>query len=171
MDTDLVPWNGPSDGKSQGSDAVEVITETAEDGQEDGSDKGEQSSIDRLHALEDADIQEWVTKQIPPGQCIFINSLNVSPSYQSSGVGSTLLQYGNAIADRLRSSIWVHSSHQAFKAYQKAGFEVRRTPDLDLDEYTPRPPQNDEEVMEEKDSGKWGRYIIRYMERIPEKRE
>lgn len=170
MDTDLVPWNGPSDGKPQGSDAVEVITEAAEDGQEDGSDKGEQSSIDRLHALEDADIQEWVTK-IHPGPCIFINSLNVSPSYQSRRVGITLLQYGNAIADRLSLSMWVHSSHQAFKAYQKAGFEARRILDLDLDQYAPRAPRDDEEVVGEKGSGKWGKYIIRYMERIPEKKE
>lgn len=150
---------------------MEVTTEAADDGEGNSSGRGAQNSINRLHALEDADIQEWVVKQIPPGQCIFINSLNVSPSYQSRGVGSTLLQYDKAITDRLCLFTWVHSSHQAFKAYQKAGFEVRRTLDLDLDEYAPTPPQNDEEVMGEKGSGKWGRYIIRYMEGIPEKKE
>jgi hypothetical protein len=39
---------------------------------------------------------------------------------------------------------------------------------IDLDEYAPREPGEGEEVMGEKGSGIWGRYIIRYMQRTPQ---
>lgn len=169
LDQNLIPFEGPRDEKPSASEG-ELPTKSSDavgNELENGKDTKEKSSIERLHALEDADIQDWVDNQIPKDKpCIFINGLIVSPEYQSRGVGSALLQYGNDIADKLNLSIWVHSSHQAYEAYKKAGFEVVRVLDLDLDEYAPRPPREDEMVME-KGSGKWGKYIIRYMQRTP----
>lgn len=52
MDTDLIPWNGPSDDKPKDSMPVEIT----EDGEGNSNDKGEQSSINHPYALEDADI-------------------------------------------------------------------------------------------------------------------
>lgn len=168
----VVPWDGPGDERpaenataTDSTGAAEVETE----GREETKGKG---SIDRLHALERADIQDWVDNQIPSDTpCMFVNGLIVSPSHQSRGVGSALLQHGNAIADSLGLAIWVHSSHQAYEAYKKAGFEVERVLDIDLDEYAPRGPREGEEVMGDKGSRRWGRYIIRYMRRMPKKQQ
>jgi hypothetical protein len=77
------------------------------------------------------------------------------------GVGSALIQYGNNIADTLGLFMWVHSSDQAWRAYAKFGFKVVGELDVDLDEYAPSPPED--EGM----GGMWGRYVIRYMERLP----
>lgn len=170
VDQNLVPWVGPGDEKPMEVEPVANATKMEANERKDSEEIGQESSIDRLHALEDADIQDWVNNQIPSNTpCIFINGLIVSPSNQSRGVGSALLQYGNAIADSLGLSIWVHSSHQAYEACKKAEFEAVRVLDLDLDEYAPRGPREGEEVMGEKGSGKWGRYIIRYMQRTPKK--
>jgi GNAT superfamily N-acetyltransferase len=170
VDQNVIPRDGPNDEKPLKEELVTKSPKPKVAGNEhkDGQDGGEEDSLQRLDALEQADIDDWMQNQIPPNQpCIFINGLLVSPSHQSRGVGSALLQYGNATADRLKLPIWVHSSHQAYEAYKKAGFQVVRVLDIDLDEYAPRGPMEGEEVMGEKGSGIWGRYIIRYMQRIP----
>ncbi|KAI1416953.1 acyl-CoA N-acyltransferase [Hypoxylon sp. FL1857] len=171
LDQELIPWNGPGDAKP----AAEEREQTQENSQGNTSEdkkNGEEkeNSIDRLHALEDADMQYWLSNLVPTDTpCMFIVGLIVSPSHQSRGVGSALIQHGNAIADDLGLSIWLHSSHQAYEAYKKFGFETVRKLDIDLDEYAPRGPEEGEEVMGEKGSGKWGRYVIRYMKRLPKK--
>ncbi|KAI1370365.1 acyl-CoA N-acyltransferase [Hypoxylon crocopeplum] len=169
LDPSLVPWSGPRDAK--------LVEEQQEQGMSDGSksqdkkdgrEEKEDDPIKRLHALEDADMEFWITKIVPADKpCIFLVGLIVSPLHQSRGVGSALIRHGNAIADNLGLDIWVHSSHQAYEAYKKSGFKTVKELDIDLDEYAPRPPEEGEEVMGEKGSGKWGRYIIRYMKRTP----
>ncbi|KAK4216776.1 hypothetical protein QBC37DRAFT_416162 [Rhypophila decipiens] len=146
------------------------------------------NKIQRLHDLEDEDMQAWMSSIVPPGPCIFVTGLIVAPGYQSRGVGSRLLQKLNETADAMGLCVWVHSSHQAYRAYHKAGFEVTRVLELDLDEWATRGPREDEAVMgdlnldgtrqggelggnglEEGEQGqrKWGRYIIRYLKREP----
>ncbi|KAI0155017.1 acyl-CoA N-acyltransferase [Xylariaceae sp. FL1272] len=164
---DLVPWNGPSDEKPETEVAKTESDNAAEhtDAEPEGGHK-ENSSIDRLHAIEDADMQYWIKDLLPSDMpCVLVQGLIVSPSHQSRGVGSALLQYGNAMADGLGLPVWVHSSHQAYEVYRKAGFKTVRELDIDLDEYAPRAPREDEDVMGEKGCGKWGRYVIRYMRR------
>ncbi|KAI1771014.1 acyl-CoA N-acyltransferase [Hypoxylon cercidicola] len=159
LDPGLIPWVGPGDTKP--------MAEEREKGQEKGEipkdenkkDDGEvgKDSIDRLHALEDADMQYWLSNLVSADMpCVIIIGLIVSPSYQSRGVGSALIQHGNHIADDLGLSVWVHSSHQAYEAYKKYGFEAVRELDINLDEYAPRGPEDGEEVMGEKGSGSWG---------------
>ncbi|KAI1806813.1 acyl-CoA N-acyltransferase [Daldinia bambusicola] len=160
LDPALVPWNGPEDTKPMEGDREQWQGRNdglkTEDEQKDIEERTE-NSIDRLHALEDADMQCWVSNIVPSDTpCIFIVGLIVSPSHQSRGVGSALIQHGNSIADNLGFSVWVHSSHQAYEAYKKFGFEVTRELDIDLDEYAPRGPTEEEHVMGEKGSGKWG---------------
>ncbi|KAI0108453.1 acyl-CoA N-acyltransferase [Daldinia grandis] len=172
LDPALVPWNGPGDAKPEGGERER--RQTGDDESENKNEKedaeGKESSIDRLHALEDADMRFWLSDLVPSDiPCVFVVGLTVSPSHQSRGVGSALMRYGNVIADDLGLSIWVHSSHQAYEAYKKSGFETMRELKIDLDEYAPRGPVEGEEVMGEKGSGRWGRYIIRYMRRIPKK--
>lgn len=168
VDERLIPWRGPGDRKP----ADEEQGKYDESGNEDKKDSGEireEDSIDLLHALENKDMQYWLSAVIPPDTpCMFIVGLIVSPLHQSQGVGSTLIQYGNTIANNLGLFIWVHSSHQAYEAYKKSGFEAVRELDIDLDEYAPRGPRDGEEVMGEKGRATWGRYVIRYMKRIPE---
>lgn len=133
---------------------------------------GEGDPIERLHALEEADMKHWMQNIVPEvTPCMFVVGLVVSPGYEGRGIGSTLLRHGNAIADERGLSIWVRSSHQAYAAYRKAGFETRRELKIDLDEYAPPPPRRGEatmaEIMGQKDNNRWGEYIIRYMERKP----
>lgn len=161
---DLIPWTGPTDTKPEEKPQDET-TEKAEP-----ETTKEPDSIDRLHAMEDEDMQYWQDNIIPAKQpCMVVLGLGVAPAFQSRGVGTALLRHGNAIADRLGVPTWVHSSHQAVEAYGKAGFEPVRVLDVDLDEYAPRPPTDDEPVMGEKGSGKWGHYVIKYMRREPRK--
>ncbi|KAK8141024.1 hypothetical protein G3M48_001020 [Beauveria asiatica] len=160
-----IPWIGPADAKPQEqgpkSEAGDKVTR--EPGQTLKPD-----AIERPHALEDKDMQYFQYKVIPAGEpCITVMGLAVAPAHQSPGVGSALLGNGNTIADRLRLTIWAHSSHQAVDAYGKAGFEPVRVLHLDLDEYEPRPLGDNEPVMGNKRSGKWGHYVIQYMKREP----
>ncbi|KAI0188397.1 hypothetical protein F4808DRAFT_307004 [Astrocystis sublimbata] len=131
----------------------------------------EADPIERLHALEEADTQYWLQNLVPlDTPCMFVVGLAVSPSHEGKGIGTALLRHGNAIADAHRLSIWAHSSHQAYAAYSKAGFETRRELRIDLDNYAPRPPHDGEATMtgsSQDDAGRWGQYVIRYMERMP----
>ncbi|KAJ6779435.1 hypothetical protein PWT90_10267 [Aphanocladium album] len=163
---ELVPWIGPSDAKPP-SEPKETDTGAKT---EKPSEDREPDSIDRLHAMEDEDMQYFQHKLIPANEpCMIIMGLAVAPAHQSKGVGRVLISHGNAIADSLGLPIWVHSSHQAVEAYGKGGFEPVRMLDIDLDEYAPRPPKDDEPVMGDKGGGKWGHYVIKYMKREPKK--
>ncbi|KAF3058728.1 hypothetical protein GL218_05489 [Daldinia childiae] len=141
LDPALVPWNGPGDTKPAEEEQERRQTKNDETDEHECAEGKEKNSIDRLHALEDADMQLWLSDLVPSDTpCIFVIGLTVSPSYQSRGVGSALLRYGNSIADDLGLSMWVHSSHQAYEAYKKFGFETTKELDIDLDEYAPRGP-------------------------------
>lgn len=134
-----------------------------------GDEAEEGDPIGRLHALEEADTQYWLQNLVPADTpCMFVVGLAVSPSHEGRGIGRVLLGHGNTIADERRLAIWVHSSHQAYAAYSKAGFEMRRELRIDLDDYAPRPPRDGEATMAvagQDDDGRWGQYVIRYMER------
>ncbi|KAM7184637.1 hypothetical protein V8F33_012883 [Rhypophila sp. PSN 637] len=165
LDDQLLPATTPDA-------AINTIVTTAEDENTTADDEEttnkNNNKIQRLHDLEDEDMQTWMSSIIPPGSCIFVTGLIVAPGYQSRGVGSRLLQKLNETADAMGLCVWVHSSHQAYRAYHKAGFEVTRILELDLDEYATRGPREDEAVMGDLNlEGKWGRYIIRYLKREP----
>jgi GNAT superfamily N-acetyltransferase len=169
VDQELVPYRAPSDEKPAEDEKPTAQENGAKEKEkEKEKEHREKDSIDRLHEMEDADMQHWLNNIIPSTTpCMIILGLTVSPEYQSRGVGTALLSHGNAIADKLGLEIHVHSSHQAYEAYRKSAFEAVRVLDVDLDEYAPRPPQAGEPVMEGGGDGKWGHYIIRYMERKP----
>jgi ribosomal protein S18 acetylase RimI-like enzyme len=121
--------------------------------------------ISRLQDLTNADMERWMEIFMPPGtKCMYIVGLSVSPSYQGRGVGTALLKWGTGIADKFGVFAWVHSSDDeaAWKLYQKHGFEIAGILDVDLDEYAPAPPP-----IEEGEGAVWGRYVFRYMKRLP----
>ncbi|KAJ6781357.1 hypothetical protein PWT90_02768 [Aphanocladium album] len=124
--------------------------------------KEETDPIKRLVALTDADMNAWMDEVMPAGtKCLFIIGLTVSPKYQGRGVGSALLRWGTQICDDNGVFAWVHSSDPAWGMYQKSGFEVIRSLDIDLDEYAPcKPPGEGEDA-------KWGHYVFRYMKYFP----
>lgn len=114
--------------------------------------------VKKLEAMTDADMENWMQFIMPEGtKCMFVVSLSVAPRYQRHGVGSTLLKWGTDIADKSDIFIWVHSSEDAWTAYQKMGFETVRILDVDLDEWAPGPPPYEGEAA------KWGHYVFRYM--------
>jgi GNAT superfamily N-acetyltransferase len=125
----------------------------------------EEDSVNRLEAMTDADMKHWMETLMPPGtQCMFVVSLSVSPEFQGRGVGGGLLRWGTDTADRFGVFIWVHSSESAWRTYAKHDFEVVGTLDVDLDAWAPRPPP-------EGDGDLWGRYVFRYMKRLPKARQ
>ncbi|KAL6870293.1 acyl-CoA N-acyltransferase [Trichoderma novae-zelandiae] len=114
--------------------------------------------IERLQALTGADLDAWQKEVMPPGtKCLVVIGLSVSPKFQRRGIGSALLRWGTKICDEAGVFAWVHSSEPAWRIYEKAGFEVIRCLDVDLDEYAPCPPPN------EGPDAKWGHYVFRYM--------
>ncbi|KAI1387106.1 uncharacterized protein F4822DRAFT_273758 [Hypoxylon trugodes] len=166
LDPELIPWRGPEDLKP----TKDTNKQTQGKNLETSEPEKRVDSITRLHALEDIDMQDWISNMVSAEKsCMIVVGLIVAPSYQSRGVGGALMRHGNTMADGLGLPIWVHSSHQAFEAYKKYGFVAARQLDIDLDEYAPRGPEEGEEVMGDKGSGRWGRYIIRYMKRVPKK--
>ncbi|KAF2646840.1 acyl-CoA N-acyltransferase [Massarina eburnea CBS 473.64] len=176
-----IPWAGPTDSQPLEKDAKHELREREIEARGSGENEGDEvvkaeswdtSGIDRLHALEDTDMQHMMAVLMPEGtSCMYILGLIISPSHQSLGVGSALIQHGAAIADKLGLFTWVHSSNQAWRAYSKFGFEVVSTLDVDLDQYAPRSPRMGECVMRDnggKEGGNWGRYVIRHMKRMPQ---
>ncbi|KAI0532830.1 acyl-CoA N-acyltransferase [Xylaria digitata] len=157
------PSRGTSDEKKAAGDG-----QVAEPDKLEGGGEAEEDPIERLHFLEEADVQYWLQNLAPKDtSCMFVVGLTVSPSYQGRGIGSALLRHGNVIAEERGLSIWVHSSHKAYAAFRKAGFETRRELRINLDDYAPRAPRDGEPTMAEKHDGRWGEYVIRYMERKP----
>jgi GNAT superfamily N-acetyltransferase len=115
--------------------------------------------INSLDEWESADMRHWEEVLMPHGsKCIIINGLQVAPAAQGKGVGGTLVKWAADEADRRGVHMWVHSSEGAFRVYEKNGFDVVGTLDVDMDAYAPSPPP---------DGGDWGRYLIRYMRRLP----
>ena len=118
----------------------------------------EKDPIKRLVKLTDDDMNAWMEEVMPDGtRCMYIVGINVAPEYQGKGVGSALLKWGKDVCDDKGIFAWVHSSELAWRMYQKVGFEIIRTLDVDLDKYAPCPPPNEGE------GAKWGHYVFRYM--------
>ena len=59
----------------------------------------------------------------------------VIPEYQRQGIGSLLLQWGLKKADGLRAKIWLSSTLKAASTYEKHGWKVVQTYDVDLGKY------------------------------------
>ncbi|KAJ5808037.1 hypothetical protein N7474_009306 [Penicillium riverlandense] len=124
----------------------------------------DESPIKQLERITDADLRRWMDKVMPDGtRCMFVISLCVSPKWQGKGVGASLLHWGTQTADAVGAFIWVHSSEGAWRMYQKHGFEILETLDVDLDRYAPSPLLNNRGGIE-----KWGHYVFRYMKRLPQ---
>lgn len=118
----------------------------------------EDDPIKRLEALTSGDLDAWQKEVMPEGtKCLIVVGLSVSPKFQRRGIGSALLRWGTSICDQKGVFAWVHSSEPAWRAYEKAGFQVIRSLDVDLDEYAPCSPPN------EGPDAKWGHYVFRYM--------
>ncbi|KAI1483107.1 hypothetical protein F4774DRAFT_406275 [Daldinia eschscholtzii] len=108
-DPALVPWTGPKDTKPLVGDREQLQRKNyglKTEYEQKGTEERKENCIERLNALEDADMQYWLSNLVPSDTpCIFVAGLVVSPSYQSRGVGSALLRYGNSIADNLGLSM------------------------------------------------------------------
>ncbi|UKZ66980.1 uncharacterized protein TrAtP1_008144 [Trichoderma atroviride] len=125
---------------------------------EQGAPEPEDDPIKRLETLTSGDLDAWQKEVMPEGtKCLIVVGLSVSPKFQRRGIGSALLRWGTSICDQKGVFAWVHSSEPAWRAYEKAGFQVIRSLDVDLDEYAPCSPPN------EGPDAKWGHYVFRYM--------
>lgn len=134
----------------------------SEDAKSEAEKNRENNPIQKLIALQDADIKVWMDEVMPEGvRCLYVAGLHVAPRHQGRGVGSALLRFGTKFCDENGVFAWVHSSEMAWKAYEKSGFQVIRSQDCDLDAYAPMPPPN------EGPDAKWGHYILRYMMYFP----
>ncbi|KAI0484942.1 hypothetical protein GGR56DRAFT_669447 [Xylariaceae sp. FL0804] len=103
-------------------------------------------------------------------ECLYVGGLCVDPPHGGRGVGSALLRWGTARADRAGVFCWVHSSEAGWPTFARHGFEVVDRLTVDLDEWAaPRRRRRSSEggeVAEEK-RAVWGEYTFRYMVRQP----
>jgi acylphosphatase len=74
-------------------------------------------------------------------------------------VGSALIGWGTRIADKEGVSCWVHSLDNGRVAIQKMGFEEAGRLEVGLDDFSGAVRN------EEREDGKWGKYVFRYMRR------
>lgn len=120
----------------------------------------DEDSISRLCAMENADMKHWQEVLMPPGtKCMIVVAFYVDPRFQSRGCGSAMLKWVTGVADRLGVFLWAHSSEGAWKTFERHGFNVVGTLDIDLDTWAPSPPKNEGE------GEIWGHYVCRYMKR------
>lgn len=59
----------------------------------------------------------------------------VHPDYQRRGIGSKLLQWGKEKGDALGAKIWISSTPQARPVYEKNGWKVVESHEIDLDKH------------------------------------
>lgn len=127
----------------------------------------EDDIIKRETEMTNADMNHWMAKLMPPGtKCMYLIGLNVAPRYQRRGIGQTMLNWGADVADKSGVFTWVHSSEGAWKMYEKAGFDVIGSLDINLDDWAPAPAP-----AEEGEGAIWGHYVLRYMKRLPKVRK
>jgi GNAT superfamily N-acetyltransferase len=151
-----IPRTDP--GPRPASPAVEIENQDSSESLE------KEEGIKQLEQRTNEDMKKRQGLLMSPGtKCMFILMFMVSPIHQGKGVGSALLKWGTDVADQIGTFIWVHSSERAWKVFQSRGFEVAYTLDIDLDEYAPFPPAKGVG----KEDGTWGRYVFRYMKRLP----
>jgi ribosomal protein S18 acetylase RimI-like enzyme len=153
-----------------GADEEEPAKEAAADDGGAGEPEAEMPGAARISELQDmtnAHRSEYWEKMMPKGsKGVYIICVSVDPAYQGQGIGSALIRWGTAQADRFGVICMVHSSEAGWKAFQKQGFEVGEHLTFNLDEWAPRPPKKGELNG---DLGKWGEYTFRYMVRQPVK--
>lgn len=159
FEADDIPHTDP--GQGEGWEGVLASLQSEEKGDRDGDEKDDRARrmIDALDEWESEDMKRWQEVLMPEGsRCLIITGLQVAPTAQGKGVGSALVKWATDEADRRGVYMWVHSSEGAFRVYEKNGFEVVGTLDVDMDAYAPGPPP---------EGGEWGQYLIRYMKRLP----
>jgi hypothetical protein len=137
-----------------------TTTESAKVEPEEQATTTEDTRINRLEAITDADMRSWMARLMPDGtKCMFICTLSVDPGYASLGIGSALMEWGMRIADKDKIFCWVHASDGSHIFYEKHGFEKVGELTVDLDNFATKSAPDNE--------GKWGLYTFRYMKRLP----
>ena len=151
-----IPGKGAQTQKPKPASADEEQEPEQEQQEEEGAQKTEETDpIKKLENLTDADMERWMDDVMPDGcKCIYVVGLSVAPEHQGKGAGKALLKWGTDLCDEQGAYAWVHSSEGAWKMYEKSGFRIVRTLDVDLDLYAPAPAP---------DGRDWGHYVFRYM--------
>ncbi|KAI1254469.1 hypothetical protein MGN70_003873 [Eutypa lata] len=122
-------------------------------------------------------------------KCLYVIATTVDPAYQGQGVGSLLLRWGTAQADRAGVFCWVHASEAGSRVFGRHGFEELERLVVRLDEWVVGTEEEEEgekgalaKIGEDKGRGGgegegvgegkkekvvWGEYTFRYMVRQP----
>lgn len=114
------------------------------------------SKIEQLGALTSNAMSHYSTLLTPPSsqtqtKCLILLALNILPSHQGLGIGSSLIKWGTDLADAEGAYSWVSSSHDGYRVFEKAGYvEVGRL-SVRLDDFV--------------EEGEWGEYVWRYLRR------
>ncbi|KAK6204079.1 hypothetical protein LQW54_008433 [Pestalotiopsis sp. IQ-011] len=119
--------------------------------------------VKELEATTSKHMFDFMGRVMPEGsKCMFIGGITVDPAHEGQGVGSLLLRWGAAHADRLGAFSWVHSSEAGWPLFRRHGYEEVDRLTFDLDEYAAGPPCG---VFAGRE--KWGEYTFRYGLRQP----
>ncbi|MCJ1224853.1 hypothetical protein MMC12_001499 [Toensbergia leucococca] len=122
----------------------------------------EVDNIQRLESITNLDMKRWEKILMPEGtKCMILVAIAVSPTYQSLGVGSTLIKWGTQKADIDGVFCWVHASEAGHKMFAKQGFNEVGNLVVDLDEFASLPREEMGGIIG------WGHYTFRYMKRLP----
>lgn len=115
------------------------------------------SKLTHLQSLGSHNLDVMQSRLNLPGKKVFYcMGISVLPAYQNKGVGGQLTRWACDIADENDASMWIHlaDTEAGPRSFEKNGFEVVNTLEIDLDEWT-----------EGGERGKWGKYTFRYMRR------
>ena len=133
---------------------------------EKGEDDEKNDVVERIERHTGANMSSWMEKLMPPdSRCMFFLTCCVAPEYQGRGVGKAMIRWLNEIADQFGVYVWGHSSQDASGMYERQGYDVLGTFEVDLDAWGAKPPANEGE------GAKWGIYTFSYLKREPQSRE
>ncbi|KAL8698050.1 MAG: hypothetical protein Q9201_006786 [Fulgogasparrea decipioides] len=104
------------------------------------------------------DTDQWLQRWTCGKRHMLCKALFTDPSFQRQGIGNTLVQYGNQLADSQGLPIFLQGSPYGYPIYAKHGFETVQHLDVDLKEWAPGADSGDKG---------FGNYRFRYMVRLP----
>lgn len=139
-------------------------------------------TVPNLEKLTAAAMSHYVSRLAPNDRpCRYIVALGVDPAHQNRGVGTALVQWGLARADKEGVEYcWVSSSNDAVELFRRTGFRDVGRLSVRLDEWAggvERPVELcmertriDNEENLETDTGRWGRYTWTWLVRTSDSR-
>ncbi|KAI4121550.1 MAG: hypothetical protein LQ338_006305 [Usnochroma carphineum] len=149
-------WNFPTAAEIDKRDKQRAAAKASET--KEAKEKGKFDFPTGLPTYVQEDTERWMERWTCGVRHMLCKALFTDPMFQRRGMGTTLVEYGNKLADRASLPIFLQASPFGFPIYARHGFETVRHLDVDLREWAPSASSNDKG---------YGNYRFRYMLRLP----